>query len=145
MVSMDLFPKCTSVHTIGTFTDRFYCLTHRSDKLRFEYAFESTGKVQLLRVIQEHSGPPEVDVKYLNCTEIPYQWTRLLCHSGSSYGCRSMIEEGLFAGGLSNQRGRQACFFAAVDRMNKSTLYPACPNGTRLTPYNIKRRPHHDA
>ena len=31
----------------------------------------------------------------------------------------------LVAGGLSHQRGRQACFFTAVDPMTKITMYPA--------------------
>ena len=58
------------------FTERLCCSTNESDKVRFEYALDPTGKVRNMLAIQGPSGFPEVDVTCLNCVEIPHQWTQ---------------------------------------------------------------------
>ena len=92
--------------------------------MRFEYCIDNLGNPQYRRAIEAHSVGAKIDAQLQRNITIPYGWTKSLCHIGSSYDYRSIVEGGLFVGGISSQTERQACFFAAVDPMNVPMLTP---------------------
>ena len=84
-----------------------------------------------------------------NCTvkwKIPYGWTGSLYHVGSSLDCRTIASARLLAGGTCGKRGRQTCFFTAMDPMNEpGEVSPYSIDSPGFVPYEITWRSHQDA
>ena len=57
--------------------------------------------------------------QFFTLLEILYEWQVHIHHAGSSNNYRSVVEGGLVAGGTSDRRGRQACFFSGMNPMEE--------------------------
>ena len=63
----------------------------------------------------------ELIQKFFMLLEIPYEWKVHICHTGSSNTFRSSVErENWSREAPSDRRGRQACFFSAMDPLEEA-------------------------
>ena len=96
--------------------DAEYSRTPRIDKI-LEFGQLVTNVISRIgqskiRAFQGHSGHPKVDLNILTLLEVPLNGKELIFQTGSSKDYSSIASRGLIAGGTSNRRGRQACFFS---------------------------------
>lgn len=72
---------------------------------------------------------------------VTYQ--ELIHHTESSINYRSIVEGGQIAGGTSDRRGRQACFFPAMDPLEELVpdLIQFSTNEPRMAHYKHSQRP----
>ena len=91
-----------------------------SDMIRFEYCPHPHGEPQYIRAILGHCGVPRIDPTFFTLLEMSYQWKVHVYHTGSSNNDKPIGAGGLIAGGTSDRRGRQTCFFSASDPLEKS-------------------------
>ena len=109
LITMDHFKGFDQI--IGySFEDWKRCLEHGSDNIRLECCIDNLGTPQYLRAFQRDT-PVE---------------------QASSYDCRSVVEGCLIAGGISSQKGKQACFFTLTHPMNIPMLTPHCEENESL-------------
>ena len=65
---------------------------------------------------------------------------------GSSLDCRSKASAGLLADGTCGKRGRQTCFFTAIDPVDEpGEVSPHSIDSPGFVPYEITWRSHQDA
>ena len=80
---------------------------------------------------------------------VPENWKRLIFHTGTSKNRRGILENGIWAGGISSRGGRQASFFSALKPQDPDSRWDTCnyqrpANQPRKVLYNHSRRPNHD-
>ena len=106
---MQNMPELHVMTKYENFDSWFLALSVRSGTVRFEHSFDSQAKLQTSRAIRRHSG--------MNCLMLValFKFRKNSSFTGSSKDYRSVALGGLLAGGNSNRRGREACFYSAIN------------------------------
>ena len=88
----------------------------RQRQRKIAYCLNSQREIRYMRALQGHSRRARVDRKLQRNVRMPYGWSDYIYHVGSSWDCRSIASAGLLLGGEHmGNRGRQTCFFTAVE------------------------------
>ena len=90
-----------------------YFLSWVTEKPRSEIRKNDIGAFGCITVIQGHSANPQVEPTLLHVRVNPNYWKTHIYHTRVAQNCKSIIENGLWAGGNSNRGERQACYFSA--------------------------------
>ena len=65
---------------------------------------------------------------------IPYDWNEFVFHKGCSFSIRSILENGLIAGGKQSKEGRQTIFFTPLNPFGENPHEEAPHNMTSQFP-----------
>ena len=115
-----------------------------TDKVRYDYCLNPSGRIAYMRAIQGHSGGEQIDPQYQSNTK-KYFWTTYIYHLGSSWDLSSLCSAGLITGGRNAKNGRQTYFFTAVDPMDPTMITPRVEEGQpRMLQYKLKWRAAYD-
>ena len=85
-----------------------------SNKVRFEYCETSQGSLAYIRAIQRHSGGEAISPEMMGHVLLPKGWTEVKNHKGCYFNMKSILENGLVAGGSRSKEGRQTAFVLAT-------------------------------
>ena len=79
-----------------------------------------TATTVYIRALQGHSQGVAINPDLFSSKQILWNWKELILHTGGSSNYKSILEDGLWAGGLSPRCSRQACIFSALNPQDSS-------------------------
>ena len=141
--------RCDEHEKHWTDRDWIYVLPISMEMPRFQICMNEGGRTTHIRAIQGHRGEHFCRSSILRSERHAFELEEMIFHTGSSRNYRSIVETGLWAGGIGSRRSRQACFFSALNPQEPDSLWdtdksqdPASepPNNS----YKHRRRPEHD-
>ena len=92
----------------------------RQTGVTFEDCLDPHGEPQCIRSnTRSQWRTIELNHSFFTLHEFPYEWNVDIYHTVSSHNHMSIAEGGEIAGGTSDRRGRQACFFSAMDLLEE--------------------------
>ena len=92
-----------------------------TDKPKMECCEDPNGTMIHIRAVQGHSHGARNNPTLFSLTKILFNGKERKFHTDSSSNCKSILENGLWAGGLSLRSTRQACFFSPLNPQNSSS------------------------
>ena len=85
-------------------------LGRSTDKPRMECCEDQKGTIIDIRASQGHSHCVSVNPTLFILTKIPLNWKEHIFHTGSSSNVKSILENGLWAGGLESEKHETSLF-----------------------------------
>ena len=114
-----------------------------------EHCEDQHGTIIFIRAVQGQSHVVGINPNRFSLKEIPTSWKEHIFHTGSSSNYKSILENGLWAGGLSLRSTRQACFFSLPNPQESSSRqltidWKGPDHEASMVLYKHRNRPDHD-
>ena len=136
-------------HTQHLDTEKWIDALGRSvEKSSMENWEDHHGAIIYIRAVQRHSHGARINPTLLSFTKRPLKWKEHIFHTGSSSNSKCISDNGLWDGGLSLRRTRQACFLSRVNPQDSSsrqrtTNWTGQVHEPRMVLYKQSYRPDH--